>query len=467
MRRRGCRRVAERSSRSGRAAGGVAQRPGDALVRRDRATRGRGGRSPGAAASAPAATIACSRAGRDRDRAELGTSPRRRRLRRCRRREGCGTGRRARRTTRRPDSVRCHAAWAGRGRATVTNCTASGRRAQRGTRPRDRTATLLRWSRRSPFAIRSAGPGSLALASLPVAGATLIGGSGAGASRAPAEPAGRRDLPLRAPTISAVAAGRRLRRGDLALRRRRDDDHRTRIQEPGAAGLQPHSADRRGLRRPRNAAVALPEAGPRQGRRQAQLPARIGGRRRALRPLLASSACRRARCCARAAFAPRSSPTARSSRRDDGNPLDFIAAYQQRFKVALRPGLPRFCGGLAGYFGYDTVRYIEPQAGEDAARPTRIGTPDILLLQCEELAVIDNLSGRLYLIVYADPAAARGLCQRQAAPARADATSCKYSRERAGRSSATPAHPARARVRQGRLPRGGASAPRSTSPPAT
>ncbi|MEP6791745.1 MAG: anthranilate synthase component I, partial [Ramlibacter sp.] len=42
-----------------------------------------------------------------------------------------------------------------------------------------------------------------------------------------------------------------------------------------------------------------------------------------------------------------------------GNPLDFVAAYQQRFKVALRPGLPRFCGGLAGYFGYDTVRHIE------------------------------------------------------------------------------------------------------------
>ena len=42
-----------------------------------------------------------------------------------------------------------------------------------------------------------------------------------------------------------------------------------------------------------------------------------------------------------------------------GNPLDFIETYQKRFKVALRPGLPRFCGGLAGYFGYDAVRYIE------------------------------------------------------------------------------------------------------------
>ena len=59
--------------------------------------------------------------------------------------------------------------------------------------------------------------------------------------------------------------------------------------------------------------------------------------------------------------APRSSPTAGWSRPHEGNPLDFIAAYQKRFKVALRPGLPRFCGGLAGYFGYDAVRYIEPR----------------------------------------------------------------------------------------------------------
>ena len=81
-----------------------------------------------------------------------------------------------------------------------------------------------------------------------------------------------------------------------------------------------------------------------------------------------------------------------------GNPLDFIAAYQKRFKVALRPGLPRFCGGLAGYFGYDAVRYIEKKL-EDTCPPDTLGCPDILLLQCEELAVIDNLSGKLYLIV--------------------------------------------------------------------
>jgi anthranilate synthase component 1 len=85
------------------------------------------------------------------------------------------------------------------------------------------------------------------------------------------------------------------------------------------------------------------------------------------------------------------------------NPLDFITAYQKRFKVALRAGLPRFCGGLAGYFGYDTVRYIEKKL-EKTCPPDTLACPDILLLQCEELAVIDNLSGKLYLIVYADPA---------------------------------------------------------------
>ena len=87
-----------------------------------------------------------------------------------------------------------------------------------------------------------------------------------------------------------------------------------------------------------------------------------------------------------------------------GNPLDFIANYQQRFKVALRPGMPRFCGGLAGYFGYDTVRHIEKKL-QHSCPPDTMGCPDILLLQTEELAVIDNLSGKLYLMVYADPAA--------------------------------------------------------------
>ena len=87
----------------------------------------------------------------------------------------------------------------------------------------------------------------------------------------------------------------------------------------------------------------------------------------------------------------------------DQNPLDFIAQYQQRFKVAVQPDMPRFCGGLAGYFGYDTVRHIEKKLATTCP-PDTLGCPDIVLLQCEELAVIDNLSGKLHLIVYVDPA---------------------------------------------------------------
>jgi anthranilate synthase component 1 len=85
------------------------------------------------------------------------------------------------------------------------------------------------------------------------------------------------------------------------------------------------------------------------------------------------------------------------------NPLDYISEYQSRFKVAPLPNLPRFTGGLAGYFGYDTVRYIEPRLAK-TQKPDTLGTPDILLMLTEQLAVIDNLSGKLTFIVYADPA---------------------------------------------------------------
>jgi anthranilate synthase component 1 len=88
---------------------------------------------------------------------------------------------------------------------------------------------------------------------------------------------------------------------------------------------------------------------------------------------------------------------------DISQPLDYIEKYQSQFKVAPLSGLPRFTGGLAGYFGYDTVRYIEPRLAKTIKKDV-IGTPDILLMLTEQLAVIDNLSGKLTFIVYADPA---------------------------------------------------------------
>ena len=89
-----------------------------------------------------------------------------------------------------------------------------------------------------------------------------------------------------------------------------------------------------------------------------------------------------------------------------GNPLDNVAAFRERFRVAVRPGLPRFAGGLAGYFGYDVARHIEPRlvAGAKAvAEDDAFDLPDILLLLTEEVVVVDNLAGKIYAIVHADP----------------------------------------------------------------
>ena len=88
---------------------------------------------------------------------------------------------------------------------------------------------------------------------------------------------------------------------------------------------------------------------------------------------------------------------------DVADPLDFVRQYLGRFKVAPLPGLPRFCGGLVGYFGYDIVRWIESKLDRKPAKPDPIGTPDALLLLSEEVAIVDNLAGKLYLVVFADP----------------------------------------------------------------
>jgi anthranilate synthase component I len=84
------------------------------------------------------------------------------------------------------------------------------------------------------------------------------------------------------------------------------------------------------------------------------------------------------------------------------DPLAYVRAYLARFTVAQDASLPRFCGGLVGYFGYDTVRYIERRLAA-TRKPDPLDTPDILLLLSEELAIVDNLTGKLTLVVYAEP----------------------------------------------------------------
>ncbi len=86
------------------------------------------------------------------------------------------------------------------------------------------------------------------------------------------------------------------------------------------------------------------------------------------------------------------------------DPLAWIETYQAGFSVPDVPGLPPITGGLVGYFGYDTVRLIEPRLGANP-HPDPLGVPDILLMVTDELVVFDGLSGTLTLLVLVDPEA--------------------------------------------------------------
>ena len=84
------------------------------------------------------------------------------------------------------------------------------------------------------------------------------------------------------------------------------------------------------------------------------------------------------------------------------DPLAYVDEFCRSFPVVDVPGLPRFNGGLVGYFGYDTVRYVEPRL-RATTPPDELGTPDILLMVSDDVVVFDNLAGKLILIVHADP----------------------------------------------------------------
>ena len=83
-------------------------------------------------------------------------------------------------------------------------------------------------------------------------------------------------------------------------------------------------------------------------------------------------------------------------------PLQAVREYQQSFKAPDIEGLPRFTGGLVGYFSYDTIRYIEPGLGENQ-HPDPLQTPDVLLMVSDEILIFDKLKGRLFIVINVDP----------------------------------------------------------------
>ena len=181
-----------------------------------------------------------------------------------------------------------------------------------------------------------------------------------------------------------------------------------------AQGLQPHSGRARGAVRPRHAAVGVPEA----RRRAVHLPARIGRRRRDLGPPFDHRPAQ-----------PQSIQIARAPARPSRNTASPSSSANWPIRSAKSnasaatsrcrklPELPEFSGGLVGYFGFESIGYIEPKLAH-WDRPDELGIPDVLLMLSDEVAVFDNLKGRLYLIVHADPARAAGVRARAAPPRR-------------------------------------------------
>jgi anthranilate synthase component 1 len=98
---------------------------------------------------------------------------------------------------------------------------------------------------------------------------------------------------------------------------------------------------------------------------------------------------------------------------DSEDPLAFVEAFKERYQVAPIDGLPRFNGGLVGYFGYDCVRYVEKRLA-NCPNPDPLGTPDILLMVSDAVIVFDNLAGKLHAIVLVDPSQPDAFEQGQA-----------------------------------------------------
>jgi len=76
-------------------------------------------------------------------------------------------------------------------------------------------------------------------------------------------------------------------------------------------------------------------------------------------------------------------------------PFTFLREIMSRYKFVHLPDLPRFCGGLIGYIGYDTVRFFEnlPSKPKD---DTQI--PDIILVLAKNIVIFDHLNHSIKVV---------------------------------------------------------------------
>ena len=81
------------------------------------------------------------------------------------------------------------------------------------------------------------------------------------------------------------------------------------------------------------------------------------------------------------------------------DPLSYVEAFKQEYKYPELPNLPIYTGGLVGYFGYDTVRYVEKKL-KSTNLTDSIGCPDILLMVSNDVIVFDNVEAKIHLITH-------------------------------------------------------------------
>ncbi len=82
--------------------------------------------------------------------------------------------------------------------------------------------------------------------------------------------------------------------------------------------------------------------------------------------------------------------------------LEQVETIKARYSVPKISELPAFNGGLVGYFGYEIIEQIEDKliglAPED-----QLLIPDIHMMLAEDVAVFDNLAGKVWLITHVNP----------------------------------------------------------------
>ena len=84
------------------------------------------------------------------------------------------------------------------------------------------------------------------------------------------------------------------------------------------------------------------------------------------------------------------------------NVLDELRLIKAEYTVPKIDELPAFNGGLVGYLGYEIIEHIEDKLKGKAPKD-ELQIPDVNLMVAEEIAVFDNLAGKVWIIIHADP----------------------------------------------------------------